>query len=160
MGSTKLSGLPWWLKWWRICLEFRRPRFDLWLGKIPWRKAWQPTPVLLPGEPHGQRSLAGYSPWGREESDTTATNILSLKLKMVWSAPLAETKGKAFFFFFKQSRLLSRVSKLFGYSLRGCLTWERLLGCLWFVVLKCIFSNVSALTPVWVLVCLCWLPRH
>ena len=35
-----------------------------WVGKIPWRKEWQPTPVFLPGEPHGQRSLVGYSPWG------------------------------------------------------------------------------------------------
>ena len=34
--------------------------FDLWVGKIPWRKAWQPTPVFLPGESHGQKSLAGY----------------------------------------------------------------------------------------------------
>ena len=33
-----------------------------WVGKIPWRRAWQPTPVFLPGESHGQRSLAGYSP--------------------------------------------------------------------------------------------------
>ena len=39
--------------------------FDLWVGKIPWRRAWQPTPVFLPGEPHGQRSLVGYSPWAR-----------------------------------------------------------------------------------------------
>ena len=45
------NGLPWWFRWWRICLECRRPQFDLWVGKIPWRKAWQPTPVLLPGEP-------------------------------------------------------------------------------------------------------------
>ena len=35
-----------------------------WVRKIPWRRAWQPTPVFLPGEPHGQRSLTGYSPWG------------------------------------------------------------------------------------------------
>ena len=40
-------------------------------GKIPWRKKWQPTPVFLPGEFHGQRSLVGYSPWGCKESDTT-----------------------------------------------------------------------------------------
>ena len=40
------------------------------VGKIPWR-AWQLTPVFLPGEFHGQRSLAGYSPWGHKESDTT-----------------------------------------------------------------------------------------
>ena len=38
---------------------------------ISWRKKWQPTPLFLPGEPHGQRSLVGYSPWGHKESDTT-----------------------------------------------------------------------------------------
>ena len=43
-------------------------QFDLWVGKIPWRRAWQPTPVFLPGESHGQRSLVGYSPWGHKES--------------------------------------------------------------------------------------------
>ena len=40
-------------------------------GKIPWRRARQPTPVFLPGESHGQRSLKGYSPWGCKEPDTT-----------------------------------------------------------------------------------------
>ena len=39
-------------------------RFDSWMGKIPWRRKWQPTPVFLPGEFHGQKRLAGYSPWG------------------------------------------------------------------------------------------------
>ena len=39
------------------------------LGRFPWRRGWQPTPVFLPGESHGQRSLAGYRPWGRKESD-------------------------------------------------------------------------------------------
>ena len=47
-----------------------RPGFDPWVGKVPWRRAWQPTPVFLPGESHGQRSLVGYSPWGHKESDT------------------------------------------------------------------------------------------
>jgi len=41
----------------------KRCEFDPWVGKIPWRRAWQPTPVFLTGESHGQRSLAGYSPW-------------------------------------------------------------------------------------------------
>ena len=45
--------------------------FDPWVGKIPWRRAWQPTLVFLPGESHGQRSLAGYSPGGCKESDMT-----------------------------------------------------------------------------------------
>ena len=42
----------------------RRREFDPWVRKIPWRRRWQPTPVVLPGKSHGQRSLAGYSPWG------------------------------------------------------------------------------------------------
>ena len=48
-----------------------RLSFDPWVGKIPWRRVWQPTAVFLPGESHGQRSLAGYRPWGRKESDRT-----------------------------------------------------------------------------------------
>ena len=39
--------------------------------EIPWRREWLPTPVFLPGESHGQRSLVGYSPWGLKESDAT-----------------------------------------------------------------------------------------
>ena len=48
-----------------------RLRFDPWVRKIPWRRKWQPTPVSLSGESHGQRSLVGYSPWGPKEWDTT-----------------------------------------------------------------------------------------
>ena len=48
----------------------RRPRFDPWVGKIPQRREWLPTPVFLPGEFHGQRSLVGYSLWCLKESDT------------------------------------------------------------------------------------------
>ena len=47
------------------------PGFNPWVGKIPWRRKWQPTPVFLPGKSHGQKSLVSYSPWGRKESDTT-----------------------------------------------------------------------------------------
>ena len=54
-----------------ICPQLRIPRFDPWVGKIPWRRKWQPTPVLLPWKSHGQRSLVGYSPWGHKESDMT-----------------------------------------------------------------------------------------
>ena len=55
----------------RIHLQCRRPGFDPWVGKTPWRRAWQPTPVFLPGESRGQGSLAGYSPQGLKELDTT-----------------------------------------------------------------------------------------
>ena len=66
-----LYRLPWWRRWEGICLQCRRPGFDPWVGKIPWRRQWQPTPALLPGKSHGWRSLVGYSPRGREESATT-----------------------------------------------------------------------------------------
>ena len=55
-----------------------RPGFDPWIEKIPWRRQWQPTPVLLPGEFHEQRSLAGYSPWDRIELDMNERLTLSL----------------------------------------------------------------------------------
>ena len=53
-----------------IC-QYRKCGFDPWIGKILCRRKWQPTPIFLPGESHGQRSLEGYSPWGRKELDTT-----------------------------------------------------------------------------------------
>ena len=49
----------------------KRCGFDPWVGKIPWRRAWQPSPVFWPGESRGQRSQVGYSPWGHKELDTT-----------------------------------------------------------------------------------------
>ena len=54
------------------------------LGRFPWRRKWQPTPVFLPGESHGRRSLVGYSPRGRKESDTTERlhfHFLSLSME-------------------------------------------------------------------------------
>ena len=60
-----------------ICLQCGRPGFDPWVGKVPWRRKWQPTPVILPGKSHGQRSLVGYNPWGHKESNTTE-RLLSL----------------------------------------------------------------------------------
>ena len=62
--------------------------------KIPWRRQWLPTPVYLPGESHGQRSLMGYSPWGCTELDMTqgkfnvdsATDLWSLRFSLVKSA--------------------------------------------------------------------------
>jgi len=53
------------------CRGHKRCRFDPRVREIPWRRAWQPTPVFLPRESHGQRSLVGYSPQGCKQSDTT-----------------------------------------------------------------------------------------
>ena len=59
-----ISGLPWWLRWWRICSECGKSGFKAWVKKIPWRRKWQPAQVFLHGESHGQRSLSGYRPLG------------------------------------------------------------------------------------------------
>ena len=53
------------------CQRWKRHGFEPWVKKIPWRRAWQLTPVFLPGESLGQRGLVGYSPWGCKESDMT-----------------------------------------------------------------------------------------
>ena len=70
-----------WLKFWRICPQCGRPRLDSWARKIPWRRKWQPTPVFLPGEFHGQRSLVGYSPWSCKELDMTERLTLHFTIK-------------------------------------------------------------------------------
>ena len=69
--APSVLWLPWSVSDKESACQCRRHRFDPWLGKIPWRREWQPTPVFLPGEFHGQRSLVGYSPWYRKESGTT-----------------------------------------------------------------------------------------
>ena len=71
-GVCQFIGPPWWLSCWRICLQCRRPGFDPWFGKIPWRREQLPTPVFWPGEFHGL-----YSPWGCKESDMTERLLLS-----------------------------------------------------------------------------------
>ena len=69
--SSHLSELPWCLSELPWCLsgkefpcQYRRCEFNPWVGKIPWKRKWQPTPVFLRGKSHGQRSLLGYSLWG------------------------------------------------------------------------------------------------
>ena len=64
--SHPFFGLHMWLSWLRISLQCGRPGFDLWVGKIPWKRERLPTPVFWPREFHGL-----YSPWGHKELDTT-----------------------------------------------------------------------------------------
>ena len=68
-GGSAINNLPA-----RIC------RFNPWVRKITWRWKWQPIPIFLPGKPHGQRSLVGYSPWGRKESDMTEHAVTFVSL--------------------------------------------------------------------------------
>ena len=64
-GGSVVKNLP------DKCNRFRRHGFSSLVGRIPWRRKWQLTPVFLPGKSHGWRSLVGYTPWSRKESDTT-----------------------------------------------------------------------------------------
>ena len=60
------------------CKRHKSLGFSPWVGKIPWRRKWQPTPMFLPGKSHGQRSLADYSSWGHRELDMTEWLLLLL----------------------------------------------------------------------------------
>ena len=64
-------GFPKWGSGKESACQCRRRRFNPWVRKSPWCRKWQPTPEFLPGKFHGQRSLEGYSPWVRQESDMT-----------------------------------------------------------------------------------------
>ena len=74
-------GVPWWLSWWRTCLQCGRPGLDPWVGMIPWRRERLLTPAFWPGESHGR-----YSPWGCKESDTTERR----SLPSLWGSPAPE----------------------------------------------------------------------
>ena len=103
-----LMGLPWWLSGKESTCQCRRCGFDPWVGKIPWRRKCQPTPVFLPGKSHGQRSLAGYSAQGRKESDMTQQlnnnkcvcvcvhtwHILGLQCLTLYACPRGITRSK------------------------------------------------------------------
>ena len=70
------------------CRRCKRSGFDPWIGEIPWRRKWQCTPVFLPRESHGQRSLLGYGPWGHKESDKTAVMAQRAR-ELGWSTATA-----------------------------------------------------------------------
>ena len=75
---TALHRLPRWNSGKEFTCQCRNHKgrgFDPWVRKTPWRREWQPTPVFLLGESHGERSLAGYSSWGCKELDTTENTV-------------------------------------------------------------------------------------
>ena len=85
------------------CRRPKRCEFNPWVGKMPWRRAWQPSPIFLPGESHGERSLVGYSPWGHKESDkaevTQHTHIMGKDMAthssiLAWRIPWREEPGR------------------------------------------------------------------
>ena len=73
------------------CRRYRRYEFDPWAWKIPWRRKLQPTPVLFPGESHGQRSLAGYSSWGYKSQTQLSDEAQAQFKKRIWSMAVVLT---------------------------------------------------------------------
>ena len=76
------------------CQCRRCKRFDPWVGKMPWRRKWQPIPVFSPGKSHGQRSLWGYNLWGQKKLDTKrlSTQVCNRK-QFVFCAPIILREG-------------------------------------------------------------------
>ena len=97
LGAHSFSGLPRQLSGKGSTCACRRCRFYPWAEKTACKREWQPTPVFLPGEPQGQRSLAGYSLWGHTESDRTEQlSMYTSPLKILDSslhASLLDTTG-------------------------------------------------------------------
>ena len=82
--SRNKSGFPRWLSGKESACQCRRPGFAPWVGKIPWRRKWEPTPVFLPGKSHGQRSLVGDSPWGHKRVGCRKNQSVYRFLICIW----------------------------------------------------------------------------
>ena len=80
-------SFPLWLSGKESACNVGDTRFDPWVGKIPWRRAWQSTPVFLPGESHEERSLAGYSPQDHKELEKTRLSDLAQMYRSIPSFP-------------------------------------------------------------------------
>ena len=136
-----LSSISLVVQWYRICLQCRIPGFDLWVREIPQRREWQPTPVFLPGESCGQRSLVGYSPRGPKESDRTEWLIFTF-IQLYGYATVCLTfhllKRNLDFFHFqmlKMKHLWTFMYRFFWYVYKVLFLWGkypvlRLLRCI------------------------------
>ena len=88
LGGRVQNGLPRWLSGKESacqCRSHRKCSFNPLVGKIPWRRKWQSTPVVLPGKSHGQRSLAEYSTYGLKELDMTEKGLVWDRQANAWN---------------------------------------------------------------------------
>ena len=85
-----ITPLSWWHRWYRICLQCRRPGFNPWIRKSPWRRKWEPTPVFLPGEYHGQEKPGGLQSMGSQSRTRLSHSCpgITLVLKSLCQAKL------------------------------------------------------------------------
>ena len=120
-SSTETYGLPWEFRWERICPQCRRLVFHPWVRKMLYRREWQPTPIFLPRESLGQRSLVGYSPWDCKELDTSEQLTLSLShtnIIIIFSWRLRFGVISIFFFMFFY--IFQNVLKCIQFKIKFC----------------------------------------
>ena len=116
LKHNKNAVLPWWLSIKNLPTVQEIHGFNPWVRKIPWRRAWQPTPVFLPGESHGQRSLVGYNPWDHKELDT----MKKLSMHSTHNRNVAKLLNNSNFYRFIREAFLDMGSDT--YSLKDHLT--------------------------------------
>ena len=122
------------------CRSCRRHGFDPWVRKIPWSRKCQPFPVFLPGKFHGQRSLAGYSPCGHKELDTTERLNNKEAVQIFW--PMAHSS---------LLKPANRIFKSLSWSWHSCLLLlfhKELCAC----VLSC-FCHIQLFVTTWTVAC-------
>ena len=116
--------------------------FHPWVGKIPWRRKWQSTPVVLPGESHGWRSLVGYSPRGRKESDTTERLHLHLLPPAGWGSPVGCVYRVAQKRLSSSSLSFGKITFMFSFSVSA--KWrDWISGCAKYVPSTPVFTSTS-----------------
>ena len=131
------TGLPRWLSGKEStchCRRCKRHGFDPWIGKIPWRRKWQPTPVFLPGESQGQRNLEWYSPCGWKESDMTEHTC---------SSYIHDIKGTVPYTLYIQIFLYIAIGAAFWVLLRD---FEKHVSTSHFVTSKCCHASQKSFT--------------
>ena len=144
------------------CRSSRRCGFDPWVGNIPWRKPWQPTPVFLLRKFHGQRSLVDYSPWGCKDLDMTeqlSTHTQLLDRIQQWRLQLLDfCLGGGFFliiFFFFGCAGFSLLRGLFSGCVRRARAalwlWCMAFSLQWLLLLGSMGSGVSRHQELWLL---------
>ena len=145
------------------CRSCRRCGFDPWVGNIPWRKPWQPTPVFLLGKFHGQRSLVDYSPWGCKDLDMTEqlnTHTQLLDRIQQWRLQLLDfCSGGGFFkiillFYFWLCWVFAAAGLFLGLceDSKGCsLVVVHGLSLQWLLLLGSMGSGVSRHQELWLL---------
>ena len=104
--------------------QCRRHRFDPWVRMIPWRRAWQPTPVILPGNFHGQRSLSGYSPRGHKEMDRTEQLSTHIRTHHIFSFYCSNKNSQRAMW----PEAKNHVRQPFFHAATTCVFWHNLIS--------------------------------